>query len=87
MTLPIKTQHLLGAATFTRTNEAEAEGTRQVRVQHVRRSKDGRVAQWDCSSYLEFTYMKIDGTWKIGGWRPHMTLSVVGEPGDVIGNY
>ncbi|KAF2849961.1 hypothetical protein T440DRAFT_518818 [Plenodomus tracheiphilus IPT5] len=83
----MRTQHLLGASMFTRTSPTEAKGNWQVRPWHTRTFKDGRKAEWDSSSFLEFTYVKIDGEWKIGGWRPHTVLASVGTHEDIAGDY
>lgn len=80
----VKTQHLLGASLFTRISETEAKGSWQARAWHTRTFEDGRVGNWDSSSFLEFTYVKIDGVWKIGGWRPNTVLASVGKHSDVL---
>ena len=64
---------------FTRTSASEAKGTWQVRAWHVREFSDGHVGEWDNSSFLEFTYVKIEsGEWKVKGWRPHGGLAMIG---------
>jgi hypothetical protein len=82
----VKTQHLLGGSMFTRTSASEAKGIWQVRAWHVREFSDGHVGEWDNSSFLEFTYVKIEsGEWKVKGWRPHGGLAMVGNHDDVFG--
>ncbi|KAH8724904.1 hypothetical protein GQ44DRAFT_827028 [Phaeosphaeriaceae sp. PMI808] len=83
----MKTQHLLGAQIFTRISETEAKGNWQARANHVRTFKNGRVAIWDSSAIVELTYVKIDGQWKLGGWRPHTQLSEIGAVTDVMGKF
>ncbi|OAG14741.1 hypothetical protein CC77DRAFT_1025632 [Alternaria alternata] len=82
----LKTQHLLGGSMFTRTSTSEAKGIWQVRAWHVREFSDGHVGEWDNSSFLEFTYVKIEsGEWKVKGWRPHGGLAMIGNHDDVFG--
>ncbi|KAH7071145.1 hypothetical protein BKA63DRAFT_67655 [Paraphoma chrysanthemicola] len=81
----LKTQHLLGACMFTRISDTEARGDWQARAFHRRKYKDGHEAQWDVSSFVEHTYLKVDGVWKFGGWRPHTISATVGNFDDVIG--
>ena len=84
--LQVKTQHLLGSSMFTRTSASEAKGIWQVRAWHVREFSDGRVGEWDNSSFVEFTYVKTEGgDWKLKGWRPHGGLAMIGKHDDVIG--
>jgi hypothetical protein len=52
----------------------------------VREFSDGRVGEWDNSSFVEFTYVKTEGgDWKLKGWRPHGGLAMIGKHDDVIG--
>jgi hypothetical protein len=66
-------------------SETEATGNFQIRANHVRRFKDGRLTQWDASAYQEYTYVKVKDTWKLGGWRPHRVVAVIGNHEDVLG--
>lgn len=83
--MQVQTQHLLGEALFTRVSNTEAKGTFQIRGNHIRKFQDGRVTQWDAGAYQEYTYVKINGEWKIGGWRPHCVVASMGGHEDVLG--
>ena len=89
LTVPIivQTQHLLGAAVFTRRSETEAKGDWQVRARHVRVFDNGETREWDSSGFVEFTYVKVEGEWKLGGVRPHTVVAATGKPEDVIGQF
>lgn len=81
----LKTQHLLGLGVFTRVHENEAKGNWQVRARHLRELPDGKVVEWDSSSFVEFRYVRIDGDWKLGGLRPHTIVAETGSHNDVVG--
>jgi hypothetical protein len=52
----------------------------------VREFADGHVGDWDNSSFLEFTYIQVEGReWKLKGWRPHGGLAKIGKHDDIIG--
>ena len=83
----VQTQHLLGAAVFTQISETEARGDWQVRARHVRVFDNSETREWDSSGFVEFTYMKLEGEWKLGGVRPHTVVAATGRPEDVIGQF
>ncbi|KAH7174040.1 uncharacterized protein B0J16DRAFT_351266 [Fusarium flagelliforme] len=81
----LQTQHLLGLGVFTRISETEARGDWQVRARHVRVLDNGETYEWDSSSFVEFTYLNVEGEWKLGGIRPHTVVANTGQPNEVIG--
>lgn len=83
----VQTQHLLGLGVFTRVGETEARGDWQVRARHVRVVDNGATYEWDSSSFVEFTYLKVEGEWKLGGIRPHTVVANTGKPEEVIGQF
>ncbi|KAI1070556.1 hypothetical protein LB507_006658 [Fusarium sp. FIESC RH6] len=83
----LQTQHLLGLGVFTRVGEIEARGDWQVRARHVRVLDNGATYEWDSSSFVEFTYLKVEGEWKLGGIRPHTVVANTGKPEEVIGQF
>ncbi|KAG8630910.1 hypothetical protein KVT40_000050 [Elsinoe batatas] len=83
----LQTQHLLGSAIFTRTNQTEAKGQWQTRARHVRVLGNGTEAQWESSVYTEFTYSIVGGEWKLTGLRPYNVVATTGRPEDVIGQF
>lgn len=80
----VKTQHLLGAAMFTRIDESRASGDWQIRANHVKKHKDGRLSIWDSSAYVELTYVIVDGEWKLYAWKPHSVSSEIGSHEETI---
>lgn len=83
----VQTQHLLGASFFKPVSDGEATGNWQIRARHVRTFSDGKTADWDASSFAEYRYVRINGEWKIGGWRPHTVVAATGRHEDVVGRF
>lgn len=81
----VKTQHLLGASTFTRVDESTATGDWQVRANHIKTLQDGSISVWENSAYSELTYIQIEGEWKLHAWRPHTVTSEIGSFAETIG--
>jgi scytalone dehydratase len=82
---PVKTQHMLGHSTFSRVSETEAKGSFQARAYHTRTFQDGTQPVWEAFATVELNFVKIDGEWKLGGWRPHTVTVQTGKVGDVMG--
>jgi len=89
LTIPIivQTQHLFGAAVFALISETEARGDWQVRARHVRVFDNSETREWDSSGFVEFTYVKVEGEWKLGGVRPHTVVAETGHADEVIGRF
>ncbi|KAG8165916.1 hypothetical protein KVR01_004468 [Diaporthe batatas] len=83
----LQTQHLLGASVFKLISHDEATGNWQIRARHVRTFANGETADWDASSLMEYRYVKINGEWKISGWRPHTVMAATGRLEDVVGRF
>lgn len=83
--IAVQTHHLLGASSFSHTSATQLTGNWQTYARHVRRFADRRVKEWNSSNVTEFTYVNINGEWKLAGVRPHTVVCVTGEHGDVVG--
>ncbi|KAH8748000.1 hypothetical protein F5883DRAFT_509502 [Diaporthe sp. PMI_573] len=83
----LHTQHFLGASNFKPVSDEAATGNWQIRARHVRTFADGKTAEWDSSLYTEYRYVKINGEWKIGGWKPHTIVAETGRHDEVVGRF
>ncbi|XP_014550099.1 hypothetical protein COCVIDRAFT_32062 [Bipolaris victoriae FI3] len=80
----LKTQHLLGAARFTRIDGSKAIGEWQVRANHVKKHQDGQLSIWDSSAYAKLTYVIVNGEWKLHAWKPHSVSCEIGSYKETI---
>jgi hypothetical protein len=69
---------------FTRIDESKASGDWQTRANHVKKHGDGHLSIWDTSAYVEFTYVVVDGEWKLYGWKPYVVCSEIGSYKETI---
>jgi scytalone dehydratase len=69
----MSTQHLLGAAKFIKISDTEITAHYQVRAAHVRWKDDARTKEgFKGHGHGELVqhYKKLDGIWKLAGWKP-----------------
>ncbi|KAF2223442.1 Scytalone dehydratase [Elsinoe ampelina] len=83
----IASQHLLGAANFEVKGPTSAIGHWQIQVGLYRKLADGNLREWTVASYVDHMYERIDGIWKLAGFRPHTKLWERGEMYDVLGEF
>lgn len=74
----IKTQHFVGASTWTKTNETEITGYHQMRVAH-KKFADEQMTETAVKGHAHgkgtVWYRKVDGVWKFAGIEPDIRWS------------
>lgn len=69
----MSTQHFIGAAKYVKVSDSEITAHYQVRAAHLRWKDDARTQEGlrgHGHGELVQHYVKLDGTWKLAGWKP-----------------
>ncbi|KPI41985.1 putative scytalone dehydratase [Cyphellophora attinorum] len=69
----MSTQHFIGAAKYVQLTPNEIQADYQIRAAHVRWMDDARTVEGPKGhghGLMRQNYIKIDGAWRLAGWRP-----------------